>query len=151
MSNLFERNEHLTQAALQKLKSGELSEVELIRVTDHIADCKSCASAFVECFSVSEFIDVPYGFAEEVESKLYSRRKSNRQFTFYSIRVAIAACAALVIVFSSTLNFVTNLEVKAVNIRQPDLHFINSINSSLQDLSQTLLNMEVFKNEKEKK
>lgn len=151
MSSIFDKHGHLSQSALQALKTGTLSEDELQQAAAHLADCESCANAFAGCFDTDELAEVPSGFADEVESKLYRKKKDNIQFIFYSIRVAAAACITLAIVFSGALNFIAGMDNKAAEIKPPDLNFVYSINTGLQDFSQKLLNMEVFRNEKEKK
>lgn len=87
MSSIFDKHRHLSQSALQALKTGTLSEDELQQAAAHLADCESCANAFAGCFDTDELAEVPSGFADEVESKLYRKKKDNIQFIFYSIRL----------------------------------------------------------------
>lgn len=151
MNHMFDENGHLTPPALNALKTGSLSEIELLLAASHMADCLCCASTFANSFSEYDLIEEFPGFAEEVERKLSSQRKDNRQFLPYSIRVAVSACAALLIVFSGTLNFITDIATKAESLKPPELNFVDSINTELQDFSQKILDMEVFQNETKKK
>ena len=70
---------------------------------------------------------------------------------FYSLRVAMAASIALMFVFSNGLNFVANTKIKTLNVNPMSLSTINTINESLNNFSQKIINMEVFNNEKGKK
>ena len=144
---LFNENGHLTDIVFETLKEGLLDGNELILVSEHICDCESCAGVFADGFNDNELAEAPLGFQEEVQSKI--KKKKDAQFIFYSLRVAIAACMALVFVFSNTLNYAANTKVSKMN--PPNLSIVNSINSDLSNFSQKIINMEVFNNEKEKK
>ena len=63
----------------------------------------------------------------------------------------MAACIALVFVFSNGLNFVANSKVKSLNINPISLSTINTINDNLNNFSQKIIKMEVFSYEKRKK
>lgn len=151
MSNIFDDKGHASQLALLALKTGTISETELMLLVEHIAECESCASVYADSFIVDELTKVPSGFAEEIDSKLCSKKEKNKQLAAYSFKVAIAVCATLVIIFSGVLNYATKINGDAVNLKSPDLTFVNTVNTELQDFSQKILNMEVIKNEKEKK
>lgn len=151
MSHLFDKDSHLTNDSLQALKASSLSEVELISAVSHLVDCEKCANTYADSFSVNELLEVPSNFAERIEESRLLKNKVDKQLVFYSLRVAIAVCAALVIVFSGSLNFIISVNTRIANFKPPDLNFVNPINVGLQDFSQKLLSMEVFQNEKEKK
>jgi len=63
----------------------------------------------------------------------------------------MAASIALMFVFSNALNFIANTKNKTLDVTPMSLSTINTINRSLNDFSQKLINMEVFNNEKRKK
>ena len=151
LSNIFNKNGHLSQWTLTALKAGILSEVELLRSTSHIADCESCAIAYADSFSLDELVEVPFGFADEITRKLYYDKNKNREFIFYSTKVIAAVCLSLIIVFSGALNYATTANSIAEYTKPPDLSFVNSINVCLQNFSEKILNMEVLQYDKEKK
>ena len=148
MSNiLFNENEHLNEMTLIELKNGLLEDKELILVSEHICNCERCAVNLADILEGNELAEAPAGFEEEIQSKI--KKKKDTQFIFYSLRVTIAACMALVFVFSNTLNFAANTKVES--IKPLNLSVVNSINTGLNNFSQKIINMEVFNNEKEKK
>ena len=149
-SMLFNENDgHLTETILKALKSASLDNNELILVSEHICNCERCANTFADSFNDDELAEAPLGFEEEIQRKIKRKKERDIQFLFYSLRVTIAACMALVFVFSNTLNFATSTKVMSIN--PPNLSIMNSINADINSFSQKIINMEVFNNEKEKK
>jgi len=153
ISKLYNENEHLSKDSLTELKNGSLDDNKLMLVLDHIGACKSCADKFSNMFNENELADtsVPLGFVEEVQNKIKNKKQSNTQFIYYSFRVAFAACFALTIIFSSAFYSITNVGNAGINIKPINLSIVNSINGDLKDFSQSIIKMEVFQNEKEKK
>lgn len=150
-STLFKENGHLTKTSLNGLKEGSLNDDELILISEHICHCEGCANALADSFDDNELVEAPSGFQQEVLSKIKKKKESKTQFVFYSLRVAMAASIALIFVFSNTLNSVANTKNKTLDVTPISLSTINTINRSLNDFSQKLINMEVFNNEKRSK
>lgn len=148
---LINEDGHLTEMSFNALKNGSLDDESLILVSEHISDCEKCASVLADSFNDNELAKIPLGFEEEIKEKIKTKNQSNFQFGFYSLKVAIAACVALIIVFSNELNFVANTKIGTSCIKTPDLSIVNSINTNLNNFSQKIINMEVYNNEKEKK
>jgi hypothetical protein len=147
-STLFKENGHLTKTSLNALKEGSLNDDELILISEHICHCEGCANALADSFNDNELVDAPSGFQQEVLNKIKKKKENNTQFVFYSLRVAMAASIALMFVFSNALNFIANTKTKTLDVTPMNLSTINTINKSLNDFSQKLVNMEVFNNEK---
>lgn len=148
---LFDKNGHLTESALKVLKENSLKNDEFFSILEHISHCEKCSANFADSFNNNELTRIPLGFEEEVKSKITRKQKNNTQFFFYSLRVSIAACMALMIVFSGTLNFIANTRIKTMEIAPPNLSIINSINNGLGNFSNKIINMEVFNNENKKR
>ena len=146
---LFDEEAHLTKSSLKAFKEGALMDKELILVAEHVSACEKCGEALANSFNDNELAEVPLGFEEEIKSKIKKKKEGDLQLVFYSIRVAIAACMALVFVFSNTLNFTENTKVS--DIKPINLNIVNLINTDINNFSQKIINMEVFNNEKEKK
>lgn len=151
INTLFKENGHLTKTSLTGLKEGSLSDNELILISEHICNCEGCANALADSFNDNELIEAPLDFEQEVLSKIKKKKENKTQFVFYSLRVAMAASIALMFVFSNALNFIANTKNKTLDVTPMSLSTINTINRSLNDFSQKLINMEVFSNEKRKK
>nr|WP_254909227.1 hypothetical protein [Clostridium tyrobutyricum] len=141
----------MTKNALEEFKKGNLQDIELIQISEHVSQCEKCSDEMADSFTDTELAEAPLGFEEEVNNRISDRKKANVQFVLYSIRVSIAACIALVFVFSNTLNVIANTKVKTVDIVSPNLSIVNSINKSLDDFSQKIISMEVFNSENKEK
>lgn len=150
-STLFKENGHLTKTSLKAFKEGYLSDSELVLLSEHICECEGCADDLADSFNNNELADAPLGFEQEILSKIKKKKESNTQFMFYSLRVVMAASIALMFVFSNPLSSVANTKIKTLNVNPMSLSTISSINESLNDFSQKIINMEVFNNEKGKK
>lgn len=151
MSGLFDDKGHLSIETLQAIKTGTISEIEMIHSVTHIGECESCANCYADIFGENELFEAPGGLEEEVRNKLKPKHVKDRQFIYYSLRVAVAACIALMIVFSGILDVITSIDARALKTRTSDFSIVNSINSNLKGFSDKILNMEVLKNEKKKK
>ncbi|CDZ23401.1 hypothetical protein CCDG5_0258 [[Clostridium] cellulosi] len=149
---LFGKDGHLTPKALALLKEGRLSDEEMAMALSHIGSCEACAEAFASDFTEEELLEVPHDFETELQDKIKQiETDKKRGFTLYVLRVAIAACAAIAITFSGTLNQLSGKPKIGSKIKAPDLSFVNTINQQLKDFSQNILNMEVWINAAKKK
>jgi len=146
---LFDKEGHLTEETLKVLKFDILQDEELIFVLEHISDCQKCAGTFADSFKDDELAEAPLGFQEKVQIKIKSKKQSNIQFSFYCVKVAVAASIALMVVFSNGLNSLANSKMDYV--KPLDLSVVNSINANLNNFSEKIINLEVFNNDKEKK
>lgn len=151
INSLFKENGHLTKMSLDNLKEGCLSDTELVIISEHICKCEGCANALADSFDDNELVEAPLSFEQEVLNKIKKKKESKTQFVFYSLRVAMAASIALIFVFSNSLNFLANTKTKTLDVTPMSLSSINTINKSLNDFSQKIINLEVFNNEKRKK
>ncbi|MHC6181405.1 hypothetical protein ACYUJ6_16430 [Clostridium sp. JNZ X4-2] len=148
---LFNRDGHIKDLSIKRFKERRLSDMELAVLSKHIGNCEKCAGKLADSFQQDDFLKVPYGFEEEVKNRINRKYEKNRQFFFYSLRISIAACIALVFVFSSTLNFMANTTMKTMEIKSPKFTAVNSINMKLDNFTNRIIDMEVFNNENEKK
>lgn len=148
-STLFNKEGHLTEETLKALKFGILKDDELIPILEHISDCQKCAVAFADSFADNELAEAPLGFEEKVQIKIRDKKRSNVQFSFYCVKVAVAASIALIMVFSNGLNSLANSTINYV--KPPDLSIASSVNEKLNSFSEKIIKLEVFNNDKEKK
>jgi hypothetical protein len=148
MKEIFEKDGHLTAEALAALGGGTLGADELEAAASHIARCEKCAEALDGC--CAGLCRVPAGMTELVRSRAAGSRGADRQLLFFSLRVAAAACAALVIVFTGLP------DALADSLRRPPdissgTHFADSVSSGLRDFSQKITSLEVISNAESKK
>lgn len=146
---LFNKEGHLTKDILKALKFGVLKDEELIDLLEHISDCQKCAGAFADNFEDDELAEAPLGFQEKVQIKIKGNKQSNIQFSFYCVKVAVAASIALMMVFSNGLNSLAN--TKTNYVKPLDLSIVNSVNANINTFSKKIIKLEVFNNDKEKK
>jgi len=151
LNTLFKENGHINNRSIHMLKEGSLSDVDLILISEHISSCTNCADALANSFSDSELVCAPSSFEEEILCKIKIKKEKSNQFIFYSLRVTMAASIALVFVFSNQLNFIANTKSSKLNVNPISLSSVNTLNDSLNEFSQKIINMEVFSNEKRKK
>ncbi len=83
------KNEHFKNYLL-------FSEKEL----EHIASCARCAEKLAEAVE-NDISCAPKGFFENAESKIKSKKQD---FTYYCIRVGLAAAAAVVLIMSNVFS-----------------------------------------------
>ncbi|HEX3028127.1 MAG TPA: hypothetical protein VHT34_02220 [Clostridia bacterium] len=145
MSSVLNEKGHLTVNKILSIKSCTLSEDDLIEALEHISDCEACGAILSDSYDEAELIKAPSGFSEEVIQKILPKQVTKRQFVLYSIRVGIAACAALAVISFGSFNFLTDISSKGGSIPPPNLSFVNTINIGLKDFSHKILKMEVFK------
>lgn len=144
-NQILNSNWHLTPSALKSLKDGSLPEDELMLATTHISHCLECAEAFADIFADNELMKAPVGFIEAIEGRLSNKAvKNNKGLFLYSLRVGVAVCASIAMIFFGSLSFHANTDTYTEIIKPPNLRFMQSINMSLRDFSQKLLYMEVF-------
>ncbi|MDR3644133.1 MAG: hypothetical protein P4M02_03560, partial [Clostridia bacterium] len=138
--------------SVQRLKDGGLDDSALSDALAHLSKCEACAERLADAFAPQELAEMPAGFAQHAVARANeSIRSEKRQFALYTARVAVAACASLVITFSGLLNHSNFSNIHAAKVNPPDAAFINGINTKLQTFSQNLLNLEGFTHEKKEK
>lgn len=144
----FNEKGHISESGFAALHAEQLSDMELITVCEHMAECDTCADTFANGLTEAELIPSSSGFDEMLKENFAAQNRNKFQLLTYSLRVALAACAALVIVFSGLLNPMINAVNTQGNFSAPQFSFISTINAKLHDFSQSLLQWEVPHNEK---
>ncbi|MEY8763620.1 MULTISPECIES: hypothetical protein [Clostridium] len=150
-NDLFDRRGHIKNSSIEKLKNGNLKKTEINILSEHIESCEECAQKLSNSFEQKDFLKVPCGFEEEIEYKINRNHKKNKQLFFYSLKVSAAACMALVLVFSSALNFMADTGVRKLEIKSPQFTAVNSMNVKLENFTNNIIDREVFNNGIQKK
>lgn len=133
--NDWDARGHLTGAALEALKNGETRRGELDAQLAHLGSCAACAQRFAEGYAPEELAPLPKGFAERVRARLPQRRAP---LLGYSLRVAAAACLALLFLFSGTLRGMADSS-RMPSPRAPDLNFVSQFTAGMRTFSQSVL------------
>jgi hypothetical protein len=142
---------HLSDTDLTALKEGRLNEREALALSSHISCCSLCAGRLVSCFSEDELLKVPAGFNESTLALLKPEKENKMQLLFYSIKVAAAVCATLVLIFSGALNFIEKLNEKIQDYGTKGQHVADVVNEGFKNFTDKILELEDFANENEKK
>lgn len=151
MKNPIDRRGHVAKAVLTDFTAGLLTHDELMKATEHIAGCKQCALALAQAIETKQAALVPVGFDEEVLCRIRRLKEKKTEFLRFSFRVALAACVALFLIFSNTLNTLAGSDNYLKKIESFDFSVVESINTHLHCFSQRLLYMEVFQHDEETK
>lgn len=142
---------HLSEYDLKALKEGALHDVEILAFSEHMSNCRLCAGKFAASFAENELLTVPSGFEENIAVRLEPGKEDRKQLFFYSIKVAVAACATLIFVFSGAINFFADLDSKIEGYQVKGQYVADVVNTGFQDFSKKIFYLEVFVNENEKK
>ncbi|MGE5614116.1 MAG: hypothetical protein ACM3XR_06890 [Bacillota bacterium] len=138
---------HLSDACLAALREGRLNEKEALAASSHISCCSLCAERLVSGFSEDELLKVPAGFTENTLALLKPEKENKRYLLFYSIKVAAAVCATLVLIFSGVLNSIEKLDEKIHDYGRKGQYVADVVNVSLKNFTDKILELEDYENE----
>jgi hypothetical protein len=151
VSSNLNKNCHLYADKITLLRDGKLNIEDKVSVLEHIGSCEECALTFSNSFTKNSLVEVPAGFQQTTINKLKSIPKlephnhKNRFLTGYTLRVGLAMCASLILVFSGAFNLAANL--KRETIPTPNLSFMNTVTQDFKSFTDKIINMEVIKND----
>lgn len=145
MDNFFNKQNHLTKEAMKAFYLNKLSELELLRFAEHISECQECSDNLgnVTC---DEEIYLSHSFSEQltenVEKKLQKNITYKKKTHFYSycIKVTVAVCASLAILYSGLFDNRISINMKSVYLRPVKIDFIENVNLKINDLSKKIYN-----------
>lgn len=149
MKYIAETGQHPERQTLLDFAEGKLDREETHAVTEHLASCLACINEFAEIASEMP-CETPAGFKEEVNRRIAREKVKKAELLNFSFRVSIAACAAIFLLSLGML-FPAGAQHSVTKIDPPNFSVVDSISSRLNDFSQKILNMEVFKNDETKK
>lgn len=130
-------NEHLSDETLKALQQNRLSIDEKLDVLSHISTCEDCAARFSARFQ--ELIPPPPDLEQGILNKIHQTQKSSPSLFLYSLRVTIAACIAITLLFSGMFTK-WNFE-----IRPPDGQKLNQLSGEMRNFTNKIINWEVYK------
>lgn len=149
MKYIAETGCHPEKQKLHDFVDGKLDRDETDAVTEHLASCLTCINELAEIASEMP-CQIPAGFEEEVNGRITREKVKKAELRNFSFRVSIAACAAIFLLSLGML-FPAGTQHSVTKIDPPGFSIVDSISSHLNDFSQKILNMEVFKNAETKK
>lgn len=147
------RNEHLAPQQIDDLKAGRLADTEVMNMLVHIGECVQCAEALAERYEENELLRLPTEFSRRVMktieidrvSHTTGRKNGIRELYAYSFKVGIAACIALMLLFSGTLNYGVSLGQSI----HGDFTAVDRITENLRGFSDRLIDFKSMSDLKE--
>ncbi|MEF9853319.1 MAG: hypothetical protein RR724_01920 [Hydrogenoanaerobacterium sp.] len=132
MNEYFTAEGHLTSYALQKLQSGEESELRRLEMTEHLAFCDECTEKYTAMLC-DEALLMP---AAPIAKNVLARIKAQARIVFFNryIAAAVAACFAIMLWIGGA--FDTKLIIKENNA----IGQITTITESLTEKTTKLTN-----------
>lgn len=154
MRNLFS-DTHITPEGMLLLISGGADADERLALSEHIALCTRCADRLSEALvlSAGQLPAPPASFAEDT---LYALRPyqtqsapvlSKKQYAFYCMRVGLAVCASLALVFSGAFDRFST--IPAAGKISESVAFTEHLSDSMKNFSDKLINLEVLPHDKQ--
>lgn len=151
------KKEHLTQEWIEALKEGLLPKAEAVSTLEHIGECEACAELFAESYGRTELLSLSPDFKtsvflaiEKERISISVREKTNRsprrELCTYGFKVSIAACAALLLLFSGTFNY--SMDFSRSTIRS-NLSEVSTITESIKGFSDKLMDFSIMRTIKE--
>lgn len=150
---------HLTSDLLDAFNNNNLDYDTYLSVLDHISSCKECSNLYSNNISKKDMITAPHYLKADIMERIQhsneiitivekQKASINRQLFFYSLKVGLAMCGALIFLYSGLLSKEYSSEAKEIPIIKMDT--VDNINNKLYEFSNKLI-MEENYYDKEKK
>lgn len=154
-----QKYEHLTIELLDAFNNNTLDNETYLSVLDHISSCDNCSILYSNTITKKDIITAPHYLksnimehiqrSNEIVNIVEKQKTSiNRQLFFYSIKVGLAMCGALIFLYSGLLSKEYSSEAKELPMIKMDT--VDNINNKLYEFSNKLI-MEENNYDKEKK
>jgi hypothetical protein len=143
--------EHLSEETILRLKNGSLSEDRKLAALDHIGECDFCADAYAKCLEEDGVLMVSPDFSSEIVKKISRIKKvsnidgkrkelGKREFYFYSFKVGIAACIALLLLLTANIRYGSGFDLHKTELI--NLSGVNTITESLRGISDKFVDLD---------
>ena len=162
--------QHITQAEYEIFTKGQMSQDDTVKFLTHISSCNFCAGR-LDSFMAGEMLTAPKNLKEhiltavnkpEVQLAVKAKTASKRmQLFLYSLKVGTATAGALLL-----LLLTINHSIYFPSVNQNTHHWndrdhfsltdtlqdsMNKLSENMLDFSNSIMNMEVFHNDKKEK
>jgi hypothetical protein len=143
---------HLSENDLALLKSGALSAEDRCKALSHTAICGMCALRLAEMYEEDEdaLIGPPASFLEDTLGRLGIETDagvSKKQYYLYCLRVGLAVCASIMLVFSGTFDRIPE-GFRSLPPASQGQAYTQRLADGMRAFTDNLIHLEVFKNEK---
>lgn len=157
---MIDKKEHLPKELLYHFIHGKLDDNDYLEVLEHIASCDYCTVMYADSIEEKDIIPPPHYLKTKIMAQIHKENtvvtfihKKNssikQQLFLYSLKVGLAACVTLFLIFSGMFQKDYTIEAK----KTPDFqrNTIDDVNDSLYDFSNKIINMEGNYYDQEKK
>ena len=139
-----QNNEHINNELLNAFYNNTLDQDTYLRVLQHISSCEKCSELFSDSFPKKDMIHAPHYLKSTIMEEIHHNEKTSiqRQLFFYSLKVGLAMCFALVFLYSGLLNKESDFSARKIPIIKMDT--IDNFNSKLYEFSDKLIKEENY-------
>lgn len=141
MADLFKQDGHLTEQALSLLDGGEMSELELLEISEHLSFCDECLVTYTQMLAGGSLMEPEQSITERVMARI--RRRAQAIFVNKFVTMGVAASFAIIFwvtgVFSfspeeQNSRFVEGITHSAVGFSQKAADITQNISNSIFSL-----------------
>lgn len=145
-----QKSEHLTYELLDAFYNNTLDEDTYLKVLSHISSCEECSTLFSDSFPTKDLIHAPHYLKSSIMEELHPKEKSpiNHQLFFYSLKVGLAMCGALIFLYSGLLNKDTDQRFREIPMVKMDT--VDSFNNKLYEFSNKLMKEDNYYDQEKK-
>ncbi len=155
MRKLFSSG-HLTPESTALFVSGGAHAEERRALSEHIGECDQCAELLSDALAsdTAQLPGPPASFAEDTLYALRQLESQNtpaqlkKQYLFYCLRVGLAVCASLAVVFSGVFDHLS-AGMPALSEVTGSIAFTQQLSDDMKDFSDKLINLEVLPHDKQ--
>ena len=150
---------HLTPEILTALRRGTLPPAERIFALEHVSRCSRCAELLAAGFGSADLVEPPVGFSCEVRRKAENQGPSvtdlvrpevlKKEFRRYCLKVACAACAAVVLLMTGALDY--SVDYIAAANADKEHSVMGNMTDNIKGFSDLFYDPEVLENDQNEK
>lgn len=154
-TKLYIKNRHLTEENIRHMLQNRFPAEETAEMQHHLAQCTYCADLFAKVMEQGYLVTPPPDMKEHIlrKSKNIRKRKEyskKMQLLFYSLRVGIAMCFTLILLFATDRKMPEAQQKTMEEKPGFQLEVLNHINRSINEVTTKIITMEGIENDTKK-
>lgn len=152
---VFIENRHVTEEHIKNMLQHRLPVEKTEQIQNHLAQCTYCADLFAKVMEQGYLVSPPPDMKARILRKSQSMRRRKEyskkmQLFFYSLRVGVAMCFSLVLLFA-TGDKQSGVEMQKTKENSGfQIELLNNINQNINEVTTKIITMEGIKNDTEK-
>ena len=154
-TKFYMKNRHLTEENIRHMLQNRFSAEETTEMQNHLAQCTYCADLIAKVMEEGYLVAPPPDMKEHIlrKSKNIRKRKEyskKMQLLFYSLRVGIAMCFTLILLFATDRKMPEAQQKTMQEKAGFQLEVLNHINRSINEVTTKIITMEGIENDTKK-